>query len=84
MVPVQDPWRPPTDIYTITTQHVEESLNTIEKIAALTGKSDNMTRLYTMIALSSRSWKDDAPLPCVMLPPSRGSNFFNDIFMYYI
>lgn len=36
-----------------------------------------MSWLYSIMSLSPRSWNDEATLPCIMLPPARGSKFFD-------
>ncbi|CAM1508596.1 Fc.00g054440.m01.CDS01 [Cosmosporella sp. VM-42] len=74
----QDPWRRLREAFDIATRDIEESLKTVEKTAALSShRSSDMTWLYSMMSLTPRSWKDDATLPCVMLPPSRNAKFFN-------
>lgn len=74
----QDPWRRLKEIFDLATHDIEESLKTIEKTAALSvNKSRDMTWLYSMMSLTPRSWRDEATLPCVMIPSTRTPRFFN-------
>jgi Cdc6-like AAA superfamily ATPase len=40
-------------------------------------RGNDLPWLYSMISLNPRSLKDQATLPCIILPPSRSSKFFN-------
>lgn len=76
----QDPWKHLRNIFEITSRDIEESVKAIEKAAVMSnqgGKGDDMTWLYSMMSLNPRSWMDQAALPCIMLPPSRTSKFFD-------
>ncbi len=76
----QDPWKRLKEIFDITSHDIDESVKAVEKAAAMShhgNKSNDMTWLYSMMSLNPRSWKDQATLPCIMLPPSRSSRFFD-------
>ncbi|KAF5000627.1 hypothetical protein FDECE_11164 [Fusarium decemcellulare] len=70
----QDPWQRLKDMFDLTTSDIEESLKAMERTVTL---SNNKAWLYSLMSPSPRVWKDDATLPCVMLPPARNAKFFN-------
>ncbi|RSL84309.1 hypothetical protein CEP51_004011 [Fusarium floridanum] len=70
----QDVWKPLKDMFEVATRDIEESLKAMERTVTL---SSNKAWLYSLMSPSPRTWKDDATLPCVMLPPARNAKFFN-------
>jgi hypothetical protein len=59
---------------------MEVSMKTIKEAAAMSqqgNRGNDLPWLYSMMSLNPRSWKDQATLPCIMLPPSRTSKFFD-------
>ncbi|RMJ08393.1 hypothetical protein CDV36_011978 [Fusarium kuroshium] len=70
----QDVWKPLKNMIKVATRDIEESLKAMERTVTL---SSNKAWLYSLMSPSPRTWKDDATLPCVMLPPARNAKFFN-------
>lgn len=61
--------------YTSTTQNIDETLQRIEKFSRLAVHVDEVQKLQLLLSLKDPN--EEANFPCVMLPPTSTSRFYN-------
>ena len=72
----QDPWKRITETFHTSCHDIDESFKAIQKPSQPSvGRGSDMNWLFSAMCLTPHSWKDDATLPCIIMPPARSKLF---------
>ncbi len=72
--------QPLTQRFKNASQHIEEAFSRIEKLTQLTKYNshvEELTKLQSLLSLSSTGMKEEIKHPIILLPPSKNAKFYD-------
>lgn len=69
----EDSWLPLATHFNVSVESIDEVLQRVEKLVSLATHFDEVQRLQILLSLTAGNFKDDAKLPCVILPVARNA-----------